>query len=266
LYHTAEAESQLEQMVDSGGLASSGETPRIPKGLPPYLADLYRVPLLTPPQERSLFLKFNFHKCRFATLRAALEPEVALRRDLDSMEAELSKAQDVKNRITQANLRLVVSVARKHLQPGVNLMELVSEGNITLMRAIDSFDTKKGVRFSTYATLALMKGFARSVPELKMGAKSKAAGTRTVSFDATEIDVADRNSNIALDELTNRDQVDRLLSMLPERDRLALRSRFGLDGDADQAQSPSMKKQSDLALERLREVVLSQPELLLKVN
>ena len=48
-------------------------------------------------------------------------------------------------------------------------MELISDGNITLMRAVESFDVHKGNRFSTYATFALMKGFARSVPEMLSG-------------------------------------------------------------------------------------------------
>ena len=263
LYLADDAESQLRAMVDSGTIGidpttePTAERTRTPKGLPPYLADLYRVPLLTRAQERALFLKLNFHKFRFATLRGELDPEIALRRDLDGMELELNNAQNVKNQITQANLRLVVSVARKHLQTGVNLMELVSEGNITLMRAIDSFNTKKGVRFSTYATLALMKGFARSVPELKLGKRiGGASGKRITSFDSTEMDVADQNSSHAFEELANRDQVDQLLSVLPERERRALRLRFGFDeSDAgDHALSPVARRNADQALERLRQV------------
>src|SRR5206468_11114453 len=96
--------------------------------------------------------------------RRKLEPQLAHRRDLALLETHLRRSTLTKNEILRANLRLVVSVARKHLRPGLNLMELISEGNLTLMRAVEGFDIHKGNRFSTYATLALMKGFARSVP------------------------------------------------------------------------------------------------------
>ena len=66
-------------------------------------------------------------------------------------------------------MRLVVSVARKHLRAGISLAELMSEGSLVLMRAVESFDVHRGHRFSTYATFALMKGFARSVPEMLSG-------------------------------------------------------------------------------------------------
>jgi len=58
----------------------------------------------------------------------------------------------VKNQIVRANLRLVVSVARKHMRPGLSLMELVSDGNITLMRAVESFDIHRGYRFTVALT------------------------------------------------------------------------------------------------------------------
>jgi len=69
---------------------------------------------------------------RFVTARRRLEPEFARARDLDELEGHLRRATAVKNDIVQANLRLVVSVARKHLRPGLSLMELISDGNVTL--------------------------------------------------------------------------------------------------------------------------------------
>ena len=100
------------------------------------------------------------------TARRKIDPQFARSRDLRRLEEIRRRISDAKNRIVQANLRLVVSVARKHLRPGLSLMELISDGNLTLIRAVDSFDIHKGNRFSTYATFALMKGFARSVPEM----------------------------------------------------------------------------------------------------
>ena len=168
LYHQEDAAAVIEQIAQQEVLTASqqAEESRIPRDLPPYLADLYRTPLLTPARERALFLKYNFQKYQFVAARRKLEPQFARLRDIEQLESHLRTAGQTKNQILQANLRLVVSVARKHLRPGISLMELISDGNMTLMRAVEGFDIHRGNRFSTYATLALMKGFARSVPQM----------------------------------------------------------------------------------------------------
>ena len=171
LYHESDASMAIEEIVTQQELAVQ-PTPaemRTPRDLPGYLGDLYRVPLLSPAKERALFLKFNFHKYQFVTARRRLEPQFARARDLGLLEGYLRAATSAKNDILQANLRLVVSVARRHVRPSICLMELISEGNITLIRAVEGFDIHKGNRFSTYATLALMKGFAQTVPAMLSG-------------------------------------------------------------------------------------------------
>jgi DNA-directed RNA polymerase sigma subunit (sigma70/sigma32) len=192
LYHQRDAVDVIEQIAAQEPLASIGgaEERRIPRDLPPYLQDLYRTPLLTPPQERALFLKFNFHKYQFVIARRRLEPQFARARDLNVLEGHLCAAVDTKNAIVRANLRLVVSIARKHLRANLSLMELISDGNLTLMRAVEGFDIHKGHRFSTYATLALMKGFARSVPTMQAAAHSIASTTLANSDRARSTFVA----------------------------------------------------------------------------
>src|SRR5205807_7799050 len=186
---------------------------RIPRDLPPYLQELYRTPLLSPGRERALYLKFNFHKYQFVTARRKLEPQFARLRDLDELEARLRLATETKNAILRANLRMVVSVARKHLRPGLSLMELISDGNITLMRAVEGFDIHRGNRFSTYATLALMKGFARSVPQMLSSARATALDERVIDS------VPDHRGAVAPDRLVLSDEVRSLLTQLDERER-----------------------------------------------
>src|SRR5205814_832841 len=135
------------------------------------------------------------HKYQFVAARRKLEPQFARARDLGELEASLRRATETKNAIVRANLRLVVSIARKHMRPGVSLMELISDGNITLMRAVESFDTHKGNRFSTYATLALMKGFARSVPMMLAGRARGMAG----EDDSTLAEIPDHRPASATD-------------------------------------------------------------------
>jgi RNA polymerase sigma factor (sigma-70 family) len=225
LYHDENAEHALEEMSRQRPIDESAkpEELRIPRDLPPYLQDLYRTPLLTAARERALFLKFNFHKYQFVQARRRFEPQFATSRQLAELEAHLKRAVAVKNDIVRANLRLVVSVARKHLRGALNLMELVSDGNVTLMRAVESFDVHKGNRFSTYTTFALMKGFARSVP--LMLAQSR----RMMSNDEVLGDVADGRVQSDTERLMNRDELRQLLSHLDDRERSVLAAHYGLD-------------------------------------
>jgi len=263
LYHQRDAASVIEQIVAQEPLSpiSSAEERRIPRDLPPYLQDLYRTPLLSPQQERSAFLKFNFHKYQFVLARRRLEPQFARARDLNVLEGHLCAAVDTKNAIVRANLRLVVSIARKHLRPmagasSPGLMEMISDGNLTLMRAVESFDTHKGNRFSTYATLALMKGFARSVPLMhaeRMGLKRLIAGTRR---EALQPEMPDTRVEPASRQISLRDEVQSLFSRLDGRERAVLAAHFGIADNLNGSGSTyeSLSERFGLSTQRLRQI------------
>lgn len=234
LYHDADAERSIAAIVhqEELGRAGSVEETRVPAGVPPWLADLYRTPLLSPAGERALFLRLNFHKYQFVVARRRLEPDFVRGRDVLRLEHHRRQIVAARNAIVRANLRLVVSVARKHLRPALNLTELLSDGSLTLMRAIDSFDAHRGNRFSTYATLALMKGFARSVPQMLAG---RAAGVADmVAADGEPISVlnaiADPRTVQSHDRLMAREQVHSMLSRLNHQEQQILDAHFGLRG------------------------------------
>ena len=224
LYHQEGAAEVIAQIVSQEELGenSRAEDNRVPRDLPAYLQELYRTPLLTASKERALFLKFNFHKYQFVSARRRLEPQFAHLRDLEELEGHLQLANQTKNAILQANLRLVVSVARKHVRPGISLMELISDGNITLMRAVEGFDIHRGNRFSTYATLALMKGFARSVPQMLSAKRSSSAADYVLDS------VPDRRNMFATDHMVDREHVGVLLSRLDDKERSILSAHYGL--------------------------------------
>ena len=81
---------------------------------------------------------------------------------MDQIEELYDEAVTTENQIVRANLRLVVSIAKRHVSPVENFFELVSDGNISLMRAVEKFDYSRGLKFSTYASWAIMKNFART--------------------------------------------------------------------------------------------------------
>jgi RNA polymerase primary sigma factor len=245
LYHGPLAEQTVDAIVSQEPLADapSPEERRLPRDLPPYLRELYRHPLLPASKERALFLKFNFHKWQFATARRQLDPQLATARQLDWLESVLSAATATKNQILRANLRLVVSVARKHVRPGLPLMELVSEGNLTLMRAAESFDIHKGNRFSTYATLALMKGFARAVPAM-LSDRIDTGGS--IELEGELADPRGGQTDSRLDEM---DQLWTLVGQLEEEERWALLDHFDLEASptsdralANEPESPSSRR------------------------
>ena len=90
--------------------------------MPPYLASLYEVPLLTREQEAHLFRKFNYLKYRAAKLREGLDPARAKSSVMDEIESLYEQVVATKNQIVRANLRLVVSIAKRHVGPGRQLL------------------------------------------------------------------------------------------------------------------------------------------------
>jgi RNA polymerase primary sigma factor len=116
-----------------------------------YLREIGRVPLLTAEEEVRLAQRMERGKAE------RLKPVANRRYILDGEEAQ--------RRLTEANLRLVVSVAKKYIGRGMNLLDLIQEGNIGLIRAVEKFDYTKGYKFSTYATWWIRQAITRAIAD-----------------------------------------------------------------------------------------------------
>ena len=255
LYHQEDAENIVESLAKQQETieAAAADQVRLPRDVPSTLASLCATPPLSPARERAMFIKLNFHKMRFVTMRRKLEPQFARNRDLTMLEAHLKRATETKNQILRANLRLIVSVARKHLRAGLSLMELVSDGTMTMMRALDSFDVHRGHKFSTYATLALMKGFARSVPQMLARRARGTSGAVGADVDQRVLEVADRRIPVAAERFLAREEVGQLLRRLDTRERDVLRGHFGLD-EGSPATYEQLGQRLGLSKERVRQI------------
>lgn len=199
---------------------------RLPSGLPPYLASLYEVPLLTREQEGHLFRKMNYLKYRASRLRETLDlarPRSAL---MDRIERLHDQAVATKNKIISANLRLVVSIAKRHVGQAENFFELVSDGNMSLIRAVEKFDFARGNKFSTYASWAIMKNYARTIPD-ELRHRDRFRTSNSEMFGAAE-DLRSDQYQQESSQLQRESQVVRILDRLDEREQQIIISRFGL--------------------------------------
>jgi RNA polymerase primary sigma factor/RNA polymerase sigma factor len=200
---------------------------RAPSGLPPYLASLYETPLLTREQEYHLFRKLNYVKHKANHLRRQLDPQRAKTRVMDEIERLYEEAVRTKNHIVQANLRLVVSIAKRHVTPTNDFFSLVSDGNISLLRAVEKFDYSRGNKFSTYASWAVMKNFARSIPD-EFKHRDRFRTSLDEMFMAQPDDRSDQYEQEQAQRL-REEQIRKILGRLDEREQKIIISRFGLD-------------------------------------
>ncbi|MEO6627609.1 MAG: RNA polymerase sigma factor RpoD [Aquihabitans sp.] len=133
-----------------------------------YLKEIGRVALLTGPEEVTLARRIEAGSqaaVRLAELTAAGrvdELEVPARRRLDRTARDGERA---KSDLIQANLRLVVSIAKRYVGRGMQLLDLIQEGNLGLMRAVEKFDYTKGFKFSTYATWWIRQAITRAIAD-----------------------------------------------------------------------------------------------------
>jgi RNA polymerase primary sigma factor len=132
-----------------------------------YLTDIGRVALLTAELEVELAKRIEAglyaqEKVRQADAKEIAKIPVKLRRDLQAVAADGARA---RNHLLEANLRLVVSLAKRYQGKGLTLLDLIQEGNIGLVRAVEKFDYTKGYKFSTYATWWIRQALQRAIAD-----------------------------------------------------------------------------------------------------
>ena len=245
----AEAEIMAPMPPPAGGKAP--RRPKAPKGLPPYLASLYEVPLLDREQEMHLFRQMNFLKSKAHKLRDAIEPARAKTSELDRIEELQEEALAVKNQIIRANLRLVVSIAKRHVGPSNNFFELVSDGNMSLIRAVEKFDFSRGNKFSTYASWAIMKNFARTIPEENYRRDRFVTGHEEMFEAAADTRTDEHEYESSLKRM--QEAIKGMLDRLDDRERLIITSRFGLGGQAERTLE-QLGRELGITKERVRQI------------
>lgn len=242
----------------------AGERPmRMPTGLPAYLGELYRVRLLTKEEEQYYFRKMNFRKFQFLELRASLDLSKPTARLVSRLERLLAEISEIKNLLIKSNLRLVVSIAKRYLKSNSGFFELVSDGNISLIRAVEKFDFSRGNKFSTYASWAILKNFTRSVP---------AEHQRLTRFQTGQDDIfiqsAEQRGAFFSDEHANRAQravIQELLGELDGREQKVISCRFGLGEGVEPETLEEVGTRLGVTKERVRQIEVRTLEKLRRI-
>lgn len=127
-----------------------------------YLREIGRIPLLTAAEEVDLARKVEAGLFAEEKLTGTPDPDSQLAIDLDRL---VVMGRMAKRRLIEANLRLVVSVAKRYVGRGLTMLDLVQEGNLGLIRAVEKFDYARGYKFSTYATWWIRQAMSRALAD-----------------------------------------------------------------------------------------------------
>jgi RNA polymerase primary sigma factor/RNA polymerase sigma factor len=214
-----------------------------------------------------LFRKYNFLKYRAAALRRRLNAQRPAARVMDEIERLYDEAVATKNWIIRANLRLVVSVAKRYVTDSQLLGDLISDGNESLMRAIEKFDYTRGFKFSTYAVWALKRNCVRNYA-IEMKYRDRFRSGPEELFDAEPEHRANHREQLGAQQRREA-EVGRILCHLPERERRIILRRFGfgqgekpktLQQVADEmgVSKERVRQLERRALDTLREVAVEQ--------
>jgi RNA polymerase primary sigma factor len=181
--------------------------------------------LMKSPEERLMFLRFNFCKRKLSRMKTAIAKDGLTRETAAEFLQWHRKFEHFREYLVRTNLALVLAMAKRTRLGDVDFAEVVSEGNMALLRAVDKFNIDRGFKFSTYACRAILKAFSRTA--------QKASRYKTrfpVEFepDYEKSDWADRRRDAVeedcVDEL--KQIVDRNLAELSDVEQTVIRRRF----------------------------------------
>jgi RNA polymerase primary sigma factor len=223
--------------------------------LPEYLQTLKDTPVLNRERERELFRRYNFLKYLACTKRAGMKPPGVSSERLQEIEEYLAEAEAIRKMIVEANLRLVVSIASKHLTGGANFLDLVSKGNFALIKAVDEFDFSTGIRFSKRASLNIAKEYAKVSGKTTQLSRKRAARLSDIQRALRAAAAAD----IGAIERARQSLAEVIKNELNEREQYVILNHFGLTGSPIKRKTKTLKQigeELDLSREWVRQIEL----------
>lgn len=206
--------------------------------LPEYLQTLKDTPVLNREQERKLFRRYNYLKYLAATTRPGIKPTRVSSTVLKQIEDYLAEAETIRKTIIGANLRLVVSIASRHVTSEASFLELVSRGNFALIKAVEEFDYTTGLRFSKRASLNIAKEYAKVSGKSTQLSRKRAASLADIQRDMRATATAD----FAAIERERQSLTQVIKNELNEREQYVILNHFGLTGSLIKKKRKTLKQ------------------------
>lgn len=265
------APGAAERIFEDGNLIPSdrrGNDRTKTPDLPPHLARLCEAKLLTADEEKLVFERMNFLKFKANQLRQQLTLNDPCDWTVRRIQSLMIASDWYRDRMIKSNMRLVISIVKKFVNKQNGFDDLLSDGIIALLRAVDKFDVGLGFRFSTYATQVVRRNTYRRVME-----KQKERQRVTLSIHDSSIDVSDEHRSPSMSEerwQSLRGRLSLMLDRLDRREKLIVRARFSLGGHrrvqtlqrlADKlgVSKERVRQLEKRALEKLRDLALESP-------
>jgi len=232
-----------------------------------YMRDIYQTPLLTAAQEKFLFRRYNYLKYLMIRLQKNINRKEPSARTLNRIRLYLLRAKEDKDRLIRSNLRLVVSVARRHTRNESEMSELISEGNMALMNSVEKFDYNRGVKLSTYATWAIIKRYAT------LRSQQNRRPTHETADEMLEVvhDMRVQDNKVLAVESARMSLEDVMTETLENRERTIVKEHYGLIKQTEitgQRKPKSLRQIAEIlgiSKERVRKIELFALQKLRKV-
>ena len=216
-----------------------------------------RIPALSTEQEHTLFLRYNYARMRVRQLQDQFAGKTLTAKATRLLLAWAHRALDARSTISRMNLPLVMAMAKRAKLASIDYSELISEGNMALLRSVDKFDCGRGFKFSTYACRAILKSFSRVAMRV-----SRHRGRFPVEFDPA-IERSDylerKREEIVIDCVDDlKDILLRNLADLSEVERPVICERFALSSTDREGASPKTLEEVGVIIgvtkERVRQI------------
>jgi RNA polymerase primary sigma factor len=220
--------------------------------LPIHYSRLCETPLLKPEQEVMLFRRMNFLLHQAALHRGLLNSRRPSRVRLELIERLVALAEWHRDQILKANMRLVFSIVKKFVNPNNPFDDLLSDGIVGLMRAVEKFDYDRGYRFSTYATQVIRRNSYRSVVAKQEDRQQVIDGLQDMDIEVAE---SERSSAISEKRWHHlRERLALMLGDLDRREKLIIRARFALGSHRRVRTLQSLADRLGISKERVRQL------------
>jgi len=223
--------------------------------LPEYLQALRNTPVLNREREIELFRRYNYLKYLTSVTKESIRHMRVHSRWLNDIENYLGEAEKIKKMIIEANLRLVVSIARKHAGGEANFQDLVSKGNFALIKTVEEFDYTRGIRFGKTASLNIAKEYAKV-----SGKSTELTREKAGSLANIQRYLKPAESDFAAIERARHSFVQVIRNELDQREQYIIINHFGLVGTLIRKNKKTLQQiGQDLGLtkERVRQLELS---------